>query len=457
MEIVETEYNNLILDLHQKIFGNDFPVEKYVKKVENDQQIRFFLLKTNLQAVGYCAVVDDSTQMNLHPWVGGVLPTYQGKGYFTEFYDEIIQYAEKNHYLSVTSNTDNYKPHMISILIKKGFNITGVQKTPYGDGVGILFEYKIFPPFALRINLTNDCNFNCFFCHHDGVQLKDRTSLEIPKLEKILVQAKKINCDCITLSGGEPMLSWNAVKYVIKYCNDWSRRPVLKIVTNGSLWNEEMAAELGKYQGDISVNLSLHGLNETVLRKISKVGMARTNYIHIVQLLNTYEIKFRINCVLLKNVNSDETAFLDMIMFSLSHYVKKITFMELLVMETDHILQPFYISLEEIIQIFECTMHGRFCIELVSKTRKKVVYTLTDKECKLEVVFFRLSCRVGCDHCLENKDHTIGADGRCYPCYLDPSYSCGDAVENLENIIKSGLEFSKSQSWSENRKKLFWR
>ena len=71
------------------------------------------------------------------------------------------------------------------------------------------------PIVSLRITLTNRCNVNCLYCHHDGM-VKSRDEMTADELYTICKIAKKLGVKKIRLSGGEPLLKKDIVEIVEK-------------------------------------------------------------------------------------------------------------------------------------------------------------------------------------------------------------------------------------------------
>ena len=71
------------------------------------------------------------------------------------------------------------------------------------------------PILSLRITITNRCNENCIYCHHDGMvsSKEEMTPDEIYRISKI---AKKIGVNKIRLSGGDPLVRKDIVEIVEK-------------------------------------------------------------------------------------------------------------------------------------------------------------------------------------------------------------------------------------------------
>lgn len=224
-----------IIQIHKDIFGEDFPMESFQKKIKLGYSLHKIGFYEDEILVGYCIIIHNDEKSSLHAWVGGVLPAFQGRGFFSQFYDWLIQLARASGYHYVTGNTDNYKPNMLTLLIKKGFDIVGVEDTAYGDGTKILFRYKVCTPVSLRISITSSCNLQCFFCHHEGISLTGGKRLPISQIERLLIQAKKNGVNEITITGGEPALYPEGVIFILQYCSGWSNPPAIKIATNGGI------------------------------------------------------------------------------------------------------------------------------------------------------------------------------------------------------------------------------
>lgn len=456
MTICENCSLDEIIVLHRHIYGEDFPVESYRKKCNDNRKLMHIGFFVDEELVGYCIVLDISAEKRLHAWVGGTLPKYQGQGFFSAFYDWLIQQATKMEYTCVTGNTDNYKPHMLYILIKKGFDIIGVEKTMYGDGIKILFKYTIYKPLKMRLCITNYCNLNCFFCHHEGVVLDANTALSLPDIEKILIQAKKANLKELTITGGEPATYFPAIHYILRYCNGWGTQPHIKIATNGLLWTAKQLDELKVYQGKLTLNISLHTIKEKTAQSIHGLQINYEPYKKLFLMLKERQIEFRINTTVLRTINDSEEDYLAILDFLLRYDVCKINFQELLVSKKQPELFPYYLGAPQIEHTLLNALSTYYTVEPLERSVKKNRFLVQNDSKRIEVSIFRLSCRSGCSNCLKEGDLIIGADGKGHPCYLEPELNCGDAVYSLRKVILSRAEFVAKRSPEFSYKKLYW-
>ena len=157
------------------------------------------------------------------------------------------------------------------------------------------------PILSLRITITNRCNENCIYCHHDGmVSSKDEmTPDEIYKICKI---AKKIGVRKIRLSGGDPLVRKDIVEIVEKIASlDFKD---ISLTTNGVLL-EKYAKDL-KDAGLDRINVSLDTLNPDTYKFVTKMDYlneVKTGILNAVE-VGLYPVK--INMVIMKDINQNE-------------------------------------------------------------------------------------------------------------------------------------------------------
>jgi len=157
------------------------------------------------------------------------------------------------------------------------------------------------PVYSLRISITNRCNADCFYCHHDGIipQEYEMTSDEIYRISKV---AKDIGIRKIRLSGGEPLIRNDIIEIVQKISSINFKD--IAITTNGILL-EKYAQKLVDAGLD-RVNVSFDTLNRETYRFITK-----TDYVEKVKAgikkasaVGLYPVK--VNMVVMKGINDHE-------------------------------------------------------------------------------------------------------------------------------------------------------
>ena len=157
------------------------------------------------------------------------------------------------------------------------------------------------PILSLRITLTNRCNVNCIYCHHDGMR-SSKNEMTPDEIYKICQIAKRIGVRKIRLSGGEPLIRKDIVEIVSKISsigfND------ISITTNGILL-EKYAKDL-KEAGLDRVNVSLDTLNPETYEFITKKDYLEAAKKGILKSVEVGLYPVKINMVIMKDINEHE-------------------------------------------------------------------------------------------------------------------------------------------------------
>ena len=166
---------------------------------------------------------------------------------------------------------------------------------------GVVLEKYERPILSLRITLTNRCNVNCLYCHHDGM-VKSKDEMTADELYTICKIAKKIGVRKIRLSGGEPLLKNDIVEIVEKIASlDFKD---ISMTTNGILL-EKYTQKL-KDAGLDRVNVSLDTLNRETFEFITKKDYLEDAKRGILKAVEVGLYPVKINMVIMKDINQDE-------------------------------------------------------------------------------------------------------------------------------------------------------
>ena len=157
------------------------------------------------------------------------------------------------------------------------------------------------PILSLRITLTNRCNVNCLYCHHDGM-VKSHDEMTADELYTICKIAKKIGVRKIRLSGGDPLVRKDIVEIVEKIASlDFKD---ISLTTNGVL--------LGKYAQDLKdagldrVNVSLDTLNRDTYKYVTNMDYLNEAKNGILKAVEVGLYPVKINMVVMKDINTNE-------------------------------------------------------------------------------------------------------------------------------------------------------
>lgn len=275
------------------------------------------------------------------------------------------------------------------------------------------------PIISLRISITNRCNVNCIYCHHDGM-LNSTDEMTPDEIYQICRIAKKIGVERIRLSGGEPLVYKNLVE-TIKKISSLNFRDIA--ITSNGIFLKDKAQEL--YNAGLKrVNISLDTLNEEIYQNITG-----KNYLNEVKegILKSVEVGMypvKINMVVMNGIN--DTEIMDMFEFTKKHGIvlQLIEIIESECCEDNEFNSKYHYNLDEFEKKLE-SMAEDIKTRKDMQNRKK--YLIDDGE--IEIV-----------HPIENSDFCkrctrlrITPDGKIKPCLLR-----SDNLVNLIDYIRQG-------------------
>ena len=157
------------------------------------------------------------------------------------------------------------------------------------------------PILSLRISITNRCNVNCIYCHHDGMK-SSRNEMTPDEILKICEIAKKLGVIKIRLSGGEPLIRNDIVEIISKISEIGFKD--ISLTTNGILL-EKYAKQL-KNAGLDRVNVSLDTLDSTTYKIITKKDHLESAKKGILKSVEAGLDPVKINMVIMKDINEHE-------------------------------------------------------------------------------------------------------------------------------------------------------
>ncbi|AEK73601.1 molybdenum cofactor biosynthesis protein A [Thermococcus sp. 4557] len=164
----------------------------------------------------------------------------------------------------------------------------------------VLYDRFGRPATNLRISLTQDCNFRCFFCHREGQHFNASLELTPSEIERLVRVASRLGIRKVKLTGGEPTVRKDILEIVRRI------RPYvvdLSMTTNGSRL-KELAKPLAE-AGLNRVNVSLHSLKPDVYRRITGVDMLDTVLEGIGEAVK-YLSPVKLNMTVMRGLNDGE-------------------------------------------------------------------------------------------------------------------------------------------------------
>lgn len=323
-----------------------------------------------------------------------------GIGYFTKMSitDDIIN----NNLYEIKVNADLPKTQICMAYIRDFLSNANQEFIDYTQTE--INKKKIRAKKELRLIYTQKCNYNCSFCHAEGVRCKVEEKLtnnEIVNFYKFLNSNYSISS--VHITGGEPFLNKNISDLLEKLKTEGSS---ITITSNGY----DLPTRSSFFDNLDKINISIHSLNEDKYEKISRVKGSFNKSINNIKLLrNRFPLlKIGINTTLTTDLEKDKEDLINVINFSESIQAD-IKIIELLPTFKDETIIP----MEKIIPTIE-ELH----YELVKEEFRKRVYEKNGHK----ITLTKCTCSAVCDYkdksraCYENNDIYLSMDGNLHLC-----------------------------------------
>ena len=319
------------------------------------------------------------------------------------------------------------------------------------EGNFYIFEKKCQNIKSLRLSLTGECNYQCFFCHGEGSKMGDkREENSKEEMYSLIKEAIKNNYTDITFTGGEPLLKLNDIIWYLNKLSEDNLKPYITIVTNGSLIEDRLLDAIENYVGEnreiFKFNFSMHSLKNDVYLSIVLPDYTENEKIKKKNLLekikkNIKKIKARglqlkLNFVLLKGYNTSKNDIQEILDFAYENKVDYVKFLELLVTE-DLIkkgMYKFYLTLDTLLDEWKDKL------VFYKRTTRRDEY-LYKGEMKVELQ--QCICMEGCAKCLINTSVFLTSESKYFPCFLKPEKVLNVNSNELISKIAEGTEYVK--------------
>ena len=160
----------------------------------------------------------------------------------------------------------------------------------------ILYEKRI--PITAQLEVTQNCNYNCYYCYAKA--LRKKKQMELRQIKRIIDIIHENNFVYLELTGGEP-LSRKDIIDIIRYANE--KEMIINLITNGSYLTKEICIELKK--GLVNrIQLSLLAPTKERCEQLTGYAGSYEKVIEAIELLKKYELPFVVSATL-TNQNID--------------------------------------------------------------------------------------------------------------------------------------------------------
>lgn len=338
-----------------------------------------------------------------------------------EFTEEGIKYIDIS--LSI-QDMEN-----IRFLLDNGYYFKTRENDKY------ILEKECFRVKSWRISLTENCNYACFFCHEEGLDMT-KTRNNPKSLEEIYSLIKygiNNHYTDITFTGGEPLLKWKDIIYYLDRLESENLFPDITIVTNGVCVNDTLLDRIEKYRGKIKFNFSMHSLTKENYLKIVRAKNKKEDNFDIVlnniKKIKARNIEIKLNFVLLKGLNTSKKEIQAILDFAYENHIDYIKFLELLITDKLVGLYGYYYKLSSLYEEWKDEF------KILGKQPRREVYKYKNR---VKIELQQCTCSAGCSNCLLNRDINITAELKYYPCFIlsDKNYLVNST--NLLSEIEKG-------------------
>jgi len=198
----------------------------------------------------------------------------------------------------------------------------------------------------LRVSVTDRCDLRCVYCMKEKMQFLPKNEiLTLEEIERLCDNFIELGVEKIRLTGGEPLVRRD-ILHLIKNLNNKKSSTNLKeitLTTNGSLL-KKFAKDLKK-NGINRINVSLDTISKEKYKEITRFGNL-DNVLEGIEVAMKHNIKIKINTVVFKNFNENQTT--DLINWA-NKKLLDLTFIEVMPMsDTDMPRHMQFVSLDKI-------------------------------------------------------------------------------------------------------------
>ena len=283
---------------------------------------------------------------------------------------------------------------------------------------------------GIRFIVGTRCNYNCFYCHHEGCvtkdQFKDLSSYE-EKLSKLKDFCLDNNVYDIAVTGGEPFLYIERLRLIIKYFNENPFKLVIN--TNASL--------ISKYKDElvdikpIEFHINLSTLKGDTHQQITNCKLFKQE-LDSLDFLQGTKHQVKINIICLKGVNENELVDLRKYCNDMGFEARFLVFYDCDNQYSDLILNEDEIC--EVIGNKITKRHSYGLIETAGASSSQIVKCLCiDNECALckKTTYMHISPNMNIKYCMRLNDEVV-IDYKSQKTILKSFETAIDKLEEIE-------------------------
>jgi cyclic pyranopterin phosphate synthase len=218
------------------------------------------------------------------------------------------------------------------------------QKTPHEliDQFGRKVDY-------IRLSITDRCDFRCQYCMAEDMTFLPRNEVlsleECARLVRIFVS---LGVTKVRITGGEPLVRKNAL-WLLDEIGQLNNLKELVLTTNGS--QLEKQAKTLKIAGVKRINISLDSLNNERFKSITRTGELQKVLAGIQAAKQAGFENIKLNTVLMRGVNDDET--IPLVEFAIQQNIDISFIEEMPLGEVNHARESSFVSNDDTLKLLQ--------------------------------------------------------------------------------------------------------
>jgi molybdenum cofactor biosynthesis enzyme MoaA/GNAT superfamily N-acetyltransferase len=412
-QLIPTHDQEAALELYNRVFNEPLPSSELERR--SDHRVHMFLVREgNQPPVGFGIFTGQGDTVDF--WHGGVVPESRQRGAGNALLQEAERRLAELGYQRMTVTTYNRWNIMLSMLTRRGYRIVGTELSAKRKDRKIRLQRELRRRRELRLSLTEQCNFRCFFCHNEGLGLERNTN-EAPDdaMVEVLNKALAQGCNDLTFTGGEPLLRRERLRTLLQHLARARPLPDVTVVTNGYRLDGETVAFLCRYPGKLKVHVSLHAADEETFRRVTlfKTAGGFERVKENIRCATAAGLTVKVNHVVLQGYNHEASQIAGAIDMARSLGTSAIKLLELLVIEDNAALFGSYYGAGAINRVV--ARHLGTPGERVNPRQQRYLHP---QDTRFSVEVQQLTCQLGCSQCRLVRDRTISSDLRYHPCFI---------------------------------------
>lgn len=201
----------------------------------------------------------------------------------------------------------------------------------------------------IRLSITDRCDFRCTYCMSEEMQFLSRNEVlsleECARLVKVFVS---LGVSKVRITGGEPLVRKNAL-WLFEEIGQLDGLNELVVTTNGSQLTKQASAL--KKAGVKRINISIDSLKPERFHKITRTGSLEQVLAGLEASIHAGFSGIKINTVLMRGINDDETA--DLVQFAVDKKIDISFIEEMPLGAVDHARESTFVSNADTLKLLQ--------------------------------------------------------------------------------------------------------